>query len=71
LVVLTPVVVGLFVSVFFFIAAAIWMFLVPLALRDVWRPVRVGSNPPKPSLLPSQAGPDGDTIASRRAPTRW
>jgi hypothetical protein len=73
LVVLVPVAYAVFVNVMFIVAAAIWgLFLLPWALRDIWRrvPNREAAAQENARLVP---GPilDGESILERPAPQRW
>jgi hypothetical protein len=67
-----PIVFGVFYSIFFLVAAATWAFVVPVALRDVWRAVRDPTQAPA-LRLPSHADPPvpGEGIQDRRPPSRW
>jgi hypothetical protein len=69
---ITPVVFGLFFNVFFIVAAAIWLFILPIALRDVWRAVRTSDDPP-PVVIPPEPKPPGpgESILDRKPPRRW
>jgi len=74
---LIPVWFGVFYSVFFLVAAAIWgLWIVPLAYRDVWRKVRASRT--HADELSTEyhhaypdAGPARTDIASREMPPRW
>jgi hypothetical protein len=72
-----PVWFGIFYSVFFLVAAAIWLFcVIPMAYRDVWRKVRAA--PTDADLIavaydrafPDDGSPRSD-IGSRETPSRW
>lgn len=68
--VLLPFVLAIFVNALFIVAAAIWLFTVPTALRSIWARVRIGerelSDPgPSPAIDPE------DGIAARQGPRRW
>jgi hypothetical protein len=52
-----PVWFGIFFNVFFLVAAAIWMFVLPMALHQVWQPVRIGDETAWPVIGPSAAQP--------------
>jgi len=69
---LAPVVYGIFANPFFLIASALWLFLVPAILRDIWRPAVVA--------VVEQEAPARDDPADRLrhqsitgppAPGRW
>ena len=69
---IVPVLFGIFYSVFFLIAAAIWLFIVPMALRDVWRAVRVPGAEPAIVIPPDPKPPaPGESIHDRKMPRRW
>jgi hypothetical protein len=67
-----PIVFGVFYSIFFLVAAATWAFVVPVALRDVWRAVRDPTQEP-PLRIPPHADPPapGESIHDRTPPSRW
>jgi len=69
--ILAPVVFGVFVSVFFLVAAAFWACVVPFALRDVWRRTRVGSQAVPDLVASSAAHSNEDPICARVPPRRW
>jgi hypothetical protein len=72
-----PVWFGIFYSVFFLVAAAIWLiWVLPLAYRDVWR--RVRAEPNDADRLAAaydrsfpEDGPPRTDIAGRQMPPRW
>jgi hypothetical protein len=69
---IAPVVFGIFVSAVFFIFGVLWLFIVPMGLRDIWRAVRVpGASPP--IVLPPEVSPPaaGESIHDRKPPGRW
>lgn len=70
LLVLGPFVFAIFVNSLFIIAATIWLFTAPTALRHIWARVRVGER----ELIESEPLPDAepeDAIASRSGACRW
>jgi hypothetical protein len=70
--VLFPVVFGALFSVFFLIAAAIWLFgIVPIALRGIWRQVRDDEAPATLELGPDHSVLPGEAIKDRVGPVRW
>jgi hypothetical protein len=73
LLVLIPILFAIFVNVFFLIAAAIWAFFVlPRAMRDIWR--RTSTSPAQPPIIiPPEPGPipPGESINDRTPPARW
>jgi len=70
-VVLLPTVFALFVNSLFILAALIWLFVLPRALRGIWARAHVGDvqdlsePPPRPDADPH------DTIAGRAGTRRW
>jgi len=68
--VLLPFVFVIFVNGLFIIAAAIWLFTAPTALRSIWARVRIGERElVEPEPLPA---PDPeDAIAARPGTRRW
>jgi hypothetical protein len=71
-VVLFPIVFAVFVSVAFLFAAVVWLFLVPMALRDIWRPILVGEV--EKSVPVGHLAEEADfvpVIAERAGPKRW
>jgi hypothetical protein len=70
--VLVPVLYGLFVNVFFLVAAGIWCFLLPGVLRDIWRRTRVGERPSLDGVtVPAREPEEENMIGRRQAPRRW
>jgi hypothetical protein len=70
--VLLPVVYGIFVNAMFLLAAALWIFLLPTALRDIWIGVRTGDELPlRIADLDRPVRSDVDKIANRKTSTRW
>jgi hypothetical protein len=69
---IAPILFALFYSVFFLIAAVIWLFVLPVALRDVWRAVKVRGTA-EPIVMPPELEPPapGESINDRKPPTRW
>jgi hypothetical protein len=70
--VVAPALFGIFVSAVFFIFGVLWLFIVPLGLRDIWRAVRVpGAQPP--IVIPPEPKPPGpgESIQERKLPRRW
>jgi hypothetical protein len=76
-----PVWFGIFYSVFFLVAAAIWMFILPMALHQIWQPVRtcdetawplLGPDPTQPTVPaePAALAP-AESLLERSAPSRW
>ncbi len=77
IVLFVPVWFGIFYSVFFLVAAAIWLIgVVPLAYRDVWRRVRLAPTDADQltttydQSFPDDGGPRTD-ISTRAMPSRW
>jgi hypothetical protein len=73
LLVLVPVAYAVFVNVMFLVAAAIWgLFLLPWALRDIWRKVPDRDAAAEPAI-PPVPGPiaERESILDRPAPRRW
>jgi hypothetical protein len=69
---IAPVLFGIFYSVFFLVAGFIWLFIVPLGLRGIWRAVRNPHAPPTLVLPPEPAPPGpGESLHDRRPPQRW
>lgn len=72
IVLVAPILFALFYSVFFIVAAAIWAFILPMGLRDIWRKVK---NPDyeEPIVLPPETPPlkDGESVHDRKMPRRW
>jgi hypothetical protein len=67
------VLVPIFYSVFFLVAAVLWAFLIlPMATRDIWRRVRTDDVPPA-LVIPPEPGPlaPGESINDRVVPRRW
>jgi hypothetical protein len=69
-VVLLPIVFAIFVNGLFIIAAAIWLFTLPTALRGIWARVRIGERELPEPEQPQATDPD-DAIASRPGRSRW
>jgi hypothetical protein len=72
LVVLFPIAFAVFVSVYFLVAAVVWLFLLPTALRDIWRPILVGEV--EKSVPVGHLAAEADfvpVIAERAGPKRW
>lgn len=68
--VLLPFVFAIFVNTLFIIAAAIWLFTAPTALRSIWARVRIGERElAEPEPLP-RTEPE-DAIAGRPGARRW
>lgn len=69
---IAPVVFGIFVSAVFFVFGVLWLFIVPMGLRDIWRAVRVPGAPP-PIVIPEEPKPPapGESIQDREIPRRW
>lgn len=70
--VLAPVVYGIFVNILFALAAVIWLFVLPLALRDIW--ARVTRQLVTVHALASATPPltiTQSTIGTRTGPRRW
>ena len=67
-----PILFAIFVNMMFLVAAAIWSFTLPLALRDVWRRVPNPDYEP-PIVLPPDPPTlkDGESLHDRRPPGRW
>jgi hypothetical protein len=72
IVVLVPIVYAVFVNALFVFTAALWLFLLPTAWRDIWARVRVRSDPaPRiPDRLPAEHC-EADAIATRTGTRRW
>jgi hypothetical protein len=69
-VMLLPLVLAIFVNAVFIFAAAIWLFMLPMALRNIWLRVRIGEREvPVPDPVPG-AEP-ADAIAARLGARRW
>jgi len=71
-VVLAPAIFGIFVSAVFFIFGVLWLFIVPMALRDIWRAVHIPGTG-KPIDFPQDPTPPapGESLHDRRPPQRW
>jgi hypothetical protein len=58
-----PVAFGIYFSVFFLAAAAVWMLALPMALHQVWQPARIDNDsawqPRRPRVVESARS--GDT----------
>jgi hypothetical protein len=68
-----PVLFAVFYSAVFLIAGALWgLFILPMALRHIWRPVRDDSAPSE-LLLPSNIRviAASELIDERVGPARW
>ncbi|HVW82140.1 MAG TPA: hypothetical protein VHB69_14505 [Mycobacteriales bacterium] len=67
-----PITRGWIFVVYYLFAIPIWVIIVPLVLRDVWRKNRIP--PPEPPIVlppePPAVSPE-ESIQSRRPPTRW
>ena len=70
--ILAPVIFVVFFSAVFLVAGVIWLFVVPIALRDVWRAVKDRRQPP-PIIIPADPQPlrPGESIHDRDVPGRW
>jgi hypothetical protein len=57
--------------VYFLFAIPLWIFIVPMVLRDVWRKTREPKEPP--IVIPPEPGelPPGESIFDRKPPSRW
>ena len=70
-VVLLPIVFAVFVNSLFMLAALVWLFMLPTALRSIWARVHIGDvddlgePDPRPDIDPH------DTIAGRTGARRW
>jgi hypothetical protein len=64
-----PVWFGIFFNVFFLVAAAIWMFVLPMALHQIWQPVRACDEPAWP-VIPAEPATT-ESQMERTAPARW
>lgn len=72
LVVIAPVAVVIFVNVFFLVAAAIWLFVLPAILRDIWRPGVVAVVEDElPARDDPADRPKHQSITGPPAPGRW
>jgi len=69
-VVLLPLVFTIFVNSLFIIAAAIWLFFLPRALRSIWARVRIGEREISEPVPPPDTDPE-DPIGSRLGTRRW
>ena len=70
--ILAPAIFGIFVSAVFFIFGVLWLFIVPIALRDIWRAVRVPGTGDPLDIPPEPTPPKpGESIQDRRLPHRW
>ncbi|HWA67979.1 MAG TPA: hypothetical protein VG899_16565 [Mycobacteriales bacterium] len=70
--VVAPALFGIFVSADFFIFGVLWLFIVPMALRDIWRRVKV-PDAESPIVIPEEpkAPAPGESIQDRKPPARW
>lgn len=69
--VLAPILFAVFVNVMFLVAAVLWLFLVPPALRDIWRRTTVATVE-IPSEDPAlRQPPPVPSIHDRTPPARW
>jgi hypothetical protein len=71
-VLLIPILYAIFINMVFLVAAAIWAFILPMALRDVWRAVKNPDYEP-PIVLPPDPPTlkEGESLHDRRPPRRW
>lgn len=72
IILVAPVLFGIFYSIFFLVAGVIWAFIVPLAFRGLWQKVKNPEYEP-PIVLPPETPPlkPGESLHDRRPPPRW
>ncbi len=52
-----PVWFGIYFNMFFLVGAAIWLFVLPMALHQIWQPADVNHDTAWPILRPESAQP--------------
>jgi hypothetical protein len=66
-----PLLFAIFYNFFFIVAAAIWMAIVPMGLRDVWRRVKRPGYETMPELPAPKGLQPGESLHDRTPPQRW